>query len=595
MLAEIEGTPFFEALLQHTREGLFADPVHGGNRGMLGWRLLGHPGAQRGYGPRPTSPDARSTARRAACATGLPGERAAGRLHHRPRRGRRGRSLRAGRGRRAGPRRSRPARHRRRPTRGRTSCWRRTRGPATAPSSTRSCRAGGRARGRGDPGRLLARPDGQRRRRLDPDLRDLAAPLPAPRLRDPLEHARALRPGRAAARPTVVDWPLSYDDLEPYYGRVERMMGVAGLPGNVRGEPVPDGNPFEPYRSEPLPLPPVRQTATGALFTAAARRLGYHPFPVPVSVNSQPYAGRPACTYCGWCTFYVCHNDSKTTAGQLVRARGARDRQPRGADRLPGRADQPRRGRVAQRRLPRRRRRAGQRSGARASSWRPTRSRTCGCSGPPGSAWPTASSARYFMTKMYAPILALFRGRRLNRFAGAGHQGTIMDDFVGDNFDHAGLGFVRGATISCEEQLQPIGAARMPPPPGVPRWGAAYKRHLLENWNSIADLRIQPETLPYQDTFLDLDPRVRDRSGGRAAGHADHLGHAPERAAHGRLPRGARARIAAEMGADQVWAGRASPAPAAPTTSAAAGMGDRPGRLGRRPGAARCTRPRTST
>jgi gluconate 2-dehydrogenase alpha chain len=88
-----------------------------------------------------------------------------------------------------------------------------------------------------------------------------------------------------------------------------------------------------------------------------------------------------------------------------------------------------------------------------------------------------------------------------------------MDDFVGDNFDHTGLGFLRGATISCEEQLQPIGAARTPPPPGVPSWGSAYKAHLLEHWNSIADLRIQPETLPYRDTFLDLDPRVRDRSG----------------------------------------------------------------------------------
>ena len=58
VLAELEGTPFFEALLGHTREGLFADPVHGGNRDMLGWRLLGHPGAQRGYGPEAFAPNA---------------------------------------------------------------------------------------------------------------------------------------------------------------------------------------------------------------------------------------------------------------------------------------------------------------------------------------------------------------------------------------------------------------------------------------------------------------------------------------------------------------------------------------------------------
>lgn len=39
----------FGVLFQHLREGLFCDPMHGGNRGMLGWRLIGFPGAQYGY------------------------------------------------------------------------------------------------------------------------------------------------------------------------------------------------------------------------------------------------------------------------------------------------------------------------------------------------------------------------------------------------------------------------------------------------------------------------------------------------------------------------------------------------------------------
>jgi gluconate 2-dehydrogenase alpha chain len=40
---------FFETVWQHLREGLFADPIHGGNRAMAGWRLIGFPGAQTGY------------------------------------------------------------------------------------------------------------------------------------------------------------------------------------------------------------------------------------------------------------------------------------------------------------------------------------------------------------------------------------------------------------------------------------------------------------------------------------------------------------------------------------------------------------------
>jgi hypothetical protein len=40
---------FFNLIWQHLREGLFGDPIHGGNRQMMGWRLIGFPGAQFGY------------------------------------------------------------------------------------------------------------------------------------------------------------------------------------------------------------------------------------------------------------------------------------------------------------------------------------------------------------------------------------------------------------------------------------------------------------------------------------------------------------------------------------------------------------------
>jgi gluconate 2-dehydrogenase gamma chain len=43
---------FFEMLLRHTAEGTFGDPMYGGNRRMMGWEMLGYPGAQREYSPR---------------------------------------------------------------------------------------------------------------------------------------------------------------------------------------------------------------------------------------------------------------------------------------------------------------------------------------------------------------------------------------------------------------------------------------------------------------------------------------------------------------------------------------------------------------
>jgi gluconate 2-dehydrogenase gamma chain len=42
---------FFHNLRRHTAEGMFSDPVYGGNRNMVGWKLIGYPGAQRAYEP----------------------------------------------------------------------------------------------------------------------------------------------------------------------------------------------------------------------------------------------------------------------------------------------------------------------------------------------------------------------------------------------------------------------------------------------------------------------------------------------------------------------------------------------------------------
>jgi gluconate 2-dehydrogenase gamma chain len=48
-LKAIEKTYFFQLLRQHTIEGMFCDPMHGGNAGMIGWQMLGYPGPQMSY------------------------------------------------------------------------------------------------------------------------------------------------------------------------------------------------------------------------------------------------------------------------------------------------------------------------------------------------------------------------------------------------------------------------------------------------------------------------------------------------------------------------------------------------------------------
>jgi gluconate 2-dehydrogenase alpha chain len=95
----------------------------------------------------------------------------------------------------------------------------------------------------------------------------------------------------------VADWPLDYDELEPYYDEVERAIGVAGTDG---------ANPFAGPRSAPFPMPSGAPMHGALLSSAAAERLGYHPYAAPTAANSVPYDGRPACNNCGFCAFFGC-------------------------------------------------------------------------------------------------------------------------------------------------------------------------------------------------------------------------------------------------------------------------------------------------
>ena len=64
----------------------------------------------------------------------------------------------------------------------------------------------------------------------------------------------------------VADWPLDYDELEPFYAEAERSIGVAG---------DHTGNPFAAWRSGPYPMPPGADMYLTTLTAPAAETLGY--------------------------------------------------------------------------------------------------------------------------------------------------------------------------------------------------------------------------------------------------------------------------------------------------------------------------------
>jgi len=86
------------------------------------------------------------------------------------------------------------------------------------------------------------------------------------------------------------DWPLTYEELAPFYDRVEKVTGASGSHRNI----------FEVARA-PYPNPPHPVAKGSEFFARGARKLGYHPAVTPMSILSKPYQGRPSCTYCSKC------------------------------------------------------------------------------------------------------------------------------------------------------------------------------------------------------------------------------------------------------------------------------------------------------
>jgi gluconate 2-dehydrogenase alpha chain len=326
--------------------------------------------------------------------------------------------------------------------------------------------------------------------------------------------AGALPPGT-----TLADWPLRYEELEPYYDLVERAIGVSGRGGNVNGLIDDAGNPFEGARTREYPLPPLRRTGWTELMSSAARCLGWHPFPAPAAINSVPHDERPACTYCGFCTDNICHNGARGSTDVTVIRRA----QATGLLRIESgaravRVEVGRQGLVTGVTYIQQGREEFQPArvvllavftyeNVRLLLLSTSRAYPRGLSNNHGAV------GKHYMAHVTPFAWGSFPGKRLRLFTGPWSQATCVEDWNADRFDHAGLGFVGGGMLTAAHELKPIAAARIPVPPSVPRWGSAWKAWLRTVGRSVGCVGAQLECPSYEWNVLDLDPLVRDPSG----------------------------------------------------------------------------------
>ena len=101
----------------------------------------------------------------------------------------------------------------------------------------------------------------------------------------------------------IADWPISYDDLEPYYTKVEKIVGVSGKIVNHKHQ--------EPRSTKDFPYLPLAEHPIAKRIDTACNNLGYTPLPTPRAILSQNAAGRKACSYSNYCGSYGCSTDAK--------------------------------------------------------------------------------------------------------------------------------------------------------------------------------------------------------------------------------------------------------------------------------------------
>jgi gluconate 2-dehydrogenase alpha chain len=318
---------------------------------------------------------------------------------------------------------------------------------------------------------------------------------------------------------TVEDWPFGYEELEPYYDRVEREIGVSGKAGNINGTMDPRGNVFEAPRKREYPMPPLRNTGFTEMMSAAARTLGLHPFPGPAAITSQAYQGRSACVYHGFCRGGGCHVKSKssTAVSTIPKAQAA------GGFRVVTEA------RVNTIEVDKNGRASGViyiKDGREyfqpadvvlLATYTYENVRTLMLS--KSRAFPNGLSnnhgqvgKHYFSHNQTAAVTALFPFN-INTWYGTPAQGAAVDDWADDNFDHSGLDFIGGGNLWVYHERRPIAAATMSTWDRAPLWGSAWKAFIKENADRQNTSYIQKTTLPYEDNYLDLDPAAKDPLG----------------------------------------------------------------------------------
>jgi choline dehydrogenase-like flavoprotein len=306
---------------------------------------------------------------------------------------------------------------------------------------------------------------------------------------------------------TFADWPITYSDLEPYYTKVEWEVGMSG---------VANASPFDPPRSKPFPMPPLPVKGCGVVFERGARKLGWHPFPAPMAILSQPRPGRSACVNCGFCLGFGCEVGAKSSSLAAVipeaEATGRCEIRPNSyVQRIELDA-------------------TGRAIGAlyfdeKKNTHLQKAKATIVCANgaetprllllsankqfPNGLANSSGYVGKNLMLNGNGVVTAQFE-HPLNDYKGFAVS-RVLHDFY--ELDAQKVGFYGGGGLDARFDLTPISFAMNGLPPGSPRWGKDFKAAIAHDFTRTMEVFCHGTSLPVESNSFSLDPELRDAWG----------------------------------------------------------------------------------
>jgi gluconate 2-dehydrogenase alpha chain len=317
------------------------------------------------------------------------------------------------------------------------------------------------------------------------------------------------------AEMTLQDWGITYDELEPYYDKFEKMAGISG-----EDNPHPDAG----KRSDKYPTPPMKKSPPIKMFEKAAKNLKLHPYMMPSANLSESYTNpdgisRAACQYCAYCERFGCEYGAKAdpvvtvipvakkTGNFEIRTHSYVRRILHSGGKATGvvyvdtttgeEIEQPADIVVL-------------------TSYVFNNIRLLLMSGL-GKPYDPATGTgvigkNYAYQVMKGNAIGFFNDKEFNTFAGAGSLGMVLDDYNGDNFDHSNLNFIHGGGISLTQTgYRPI--QNNPVPKGGPTWGKEFKQQSIRYANRYLSVGGQGSSMPFKHHYLDLDPTYKDAFG----------------------------------------------------------------------------------